>query len=338
MGNVLLTCAGRRNYLVGYFREALAGRGRVLVADASPYAPAMQEADQSFTVPPVHSPDYMPTLLGLCRQQQVGLLISLNDLELPSLARHRDDFLSCGVFPVVASPEVVDLCFDKWATAAFLARLGLTAPRSFLALGACREALDRGEISFPLIVKPRWGTASIGVERPADWEELEWVWRMGHHRLARSPLARLSRDRNDCLLIQEHLPGEEYGLDIVNDLDGNYVATWVRRKLAMRAGETDQAETVSHPLLEAVGAQLARTLRQPGILDCDVFLHGEDCRVLEINPRFGGGYPFSHAAGADLPSALIAWSRGETPAPNWLQVRPGVISAKCDRLVKVSVA
>jgi carbamoyl-phosphate synthase large subunit len=337
--NVLLTCAGRRNYLVQYFREALAGSGLVLATDASPDAPAMAEADLAFTVPKVHDPTYFDVLLEIAATNRVGLLISLNDLELPYLAREKSRFLSVGTIPVVSDPRVIDTCFDKDCTAKFLTGIGVDVPKTYLTLEDACAALSRGEISFPVVVKPRWGTASIGIEYPQDRRELEIAYELVHRRLRRTILAEVSAtDAEHCVLIQERLGGQEHGLDIVCDLQGRYVTTFVKRKLSMRAGETDRAETVASPELEAVGARIASQLKHTGNLDCDAFLSPGGVNVLELNPRFGGGYPFSHVAGANLPAALLAWANHETPNPEWLRVRPGVRSAKCDRLVVSAVA
>jgi carbamoyl-phosphate synthase large subunit len=137
------------------------------------------------------------------------------------------------------------------------------------------------------------------------------------------------------VLIQECLTGEEYGLDVINDLDGTYVTTFAKRKLKMRAGETDRSTTVQSDRLSAVGRTIGRMLGHVGNLDCDVFLNETGCYVLEMNPRFGGGYPFSHIAGANLPAALIAWARGEEPHPSWFQIEPGVTASKFYDLVVV---
>ncbi len=334
--NVLLTCAGRRNYLVNFFREALEGRGRVLAVDAAAEATALQEADAAFLAPPVTDPDYPDFLLDLCRSEKVRLLVPLNDLELPVLARRREEFLAAGTIPVVSRADVVDLCFDKWAAHLFLENIGLQPPRTFLCPDEARQALERGEISFPLVVKPRWGTASIGLEFPADAEELDLALRLGRMRLQRTSLGAVSSaDPERSLIIQERLDGEEYGLDVVNDLTGRHVTTFVRHKLAMRAGETDRAVTVAHRGLEEVGRRLGEALGHIGNLDCDVFVCGERLRVLELNPRFGGGYPFSHGAGADLPATLLAWAAGKLPDPRWLALRPQVMAGKCDRILRL---
>ena len=331
--NVLLTCAGRRNYMVEYFRAALAGRGRVCAADSSGDAPALHEADQAFVVPPVSHPEYVDHILELCRQNEVGLLLSLNDLELPLLARNRERFCAQGTVPVVSSPEVIELCFDKWATARFLESCGIASPRTYLTLRDAEAALDRGEVALPLVIKPRWGSASIGIAFVEEADDLVPTYHLIRRQLARSILAEASAgDQEHAVLIQERIAGQEYGLDVVNDLDGRHVATFARCKLAMRAGETDRAVTVESFELDRVGAAIGQQLGHTGNLDCDVFLAEDRLHVLELNPRFGGGYPFSHAAGADLPAALIAWACGEAPDPRWLRIRPGVRAAKCDRL------
>jgi carbamoyl-phosphate synthase large subunit len=337
--NVLLSCAGRRNYLVDWFRRALAGRGAVLAADASAEAPAMQEADKAFVLPPVHAPEYPERLAGLCAREKVGLLLSLNDFELPVLAAARERLLAHGTVPVISSPEVIALCQDKWETFRRLGALGFAVPRTWLVLEEAEAALARGELSFPVILKPRCGTGSQGVELPGSLEELRLAWKLGAARLKSSPLARLNPfDPERGLIVQERLAGREHGLDVVNDLDGRFAAVFVKRKLAMRSGETDRAVTVEDAALEALGRRLSEALGHRGNLDCDAFACDDGvARVLELNPRFGGGYPFSHAAGADVPAALVAWALGEAPAPQWLRVRPGQAFSKCDRLVAVAV-
>jgi carbamoyl-phosphate synthase large subunit len=332
--NILLTCAGRRTYLVTYFKKALAGRGRVLACDCCAGAAALAEADGAFVVPPVDQPGYFQSLLALCREHRIRLLLPLNDLELARLAEQTPRFLEVGTFPVVASPRATATCLDKWATFEFLTASDLPTPETFLSPADARRALARGTIRFPLLIKPRWGSGSIGVESVEDEGDLDLAYEWARRRVCRTVLAKMSDARPDaCLVIQERLQGQEYGLDVVNDLTGRHAATFVRRKLAMRAGETDRAETVCDERLERLGRTLGERLGHVGNLDCDVMVTERGCHVLDLNPRFGGGYPFSHAAGADLPAALIAWANGEEPDPAWLRPRPGVTAAKCDHLV-----
>jgi carbamoyl-phosphate synthase large subunit len=333
--NVMLTCSGRRNYLVKSFQSVLGNSGLVFAGDASANAATIQEADRGFILPRVDSPEYFNRLLDICQEYHVKLLIPLNDLELPFIARQRDIFLKSGTIPVVSSPETIDLCFDKWKSYLFFISCGISVPKTYLSLADVRQALADGELKFPIVIKPRWGSASIGIEFAQDLEELELVYPYVKRKLERSILGKVSALNPDrCILFQEQIIGQEYGLDTIADLDGNYVTTFVKQKLSMRAGETDRARTVEHTQLAALGQKIAQNLPHIGNLDCDAIVtdNGE-VYAIEMNPRFGGGYPFSHAAGANLPAALVAWASGESPDPSWLNLEPNLTISKCARLV-----
>jgi len=335
--NVLLTCAGRRSYLVQFFKEALGGRGQVIACDCSASAPALLDADRPVVVPRMDAPEYFDVLLSICREHAVRLIIAVNDLELGDLARAAHRFRAVGTFPVVASPQVLATCQDKWETCCLLRSLDLPTPKTYLSMADARQALARGAIQFPLLIKPRWGTSSIGIEYVENDREMALAYEWGQIQVRRTILAQASRaDPENVFIIQEWLSGQEYGLDVVNDLAGRPVCTLGRRKLAMRAGNTDRAETVADPALERLGEVLGRRLGHPGSLDCDVLATDRGYLVLDLNPRFGGGYPFSHLAGANIPAALIAWAEGKEPDPSWLRSRPGVVASKYDDLVVLS--
>ncbi|WP_005037578.1 ATP-grasp domain-containing protein [Holophaga foetida] len=340
--NILITSAGRRNYLVRWFKEAFTNserEGKVICGDASPMAPALQEADEAIHLPLVSSPDYVDHLLAVCKAKSIRLVVPLNDLELPILAAARARFLEEDIILAVSDPQVIDLCFDKLATHRFLQRVGLFPPLTFASISEARGAIQKGSIQFPIIMKPRWGSASIGVEVVRSETEMAEVHPFFIERLKRTILAEVSsQNEAQSVLIQEFLPCQEFSLDVVNDLQGNHVTTFAKKKIAMRAGETDKAITVDIDALSSAGRVLGEKLGHVGNLDCDVFWDGEFVRVLELNPRFGGAYPFSHAAGANLPAALLAWALGEEAEPEWLRIKPGVASAKFDQITAVQEA
>ncbi len=334
--NVLLTCAGRRNYLVRIFKDALGGRGRVLACDSSDSAPAFAEADARFVVPPLDHPGYFDTLAGICRDQRVGLLLSVHDLELEGLAQRAAQMREDGTIAVISALRVVALCQDKWAAFHWMRAHDIPTPDTYLTLDDARRAVSQGVIRYPLFIKPRWGVGSIAAEHVDNEHELALAREWGRILVQRSFLARMNRaDPENCFVIQERLGGKEYGLDVVNDLDGRYCCTFARRKLVMRAGNTDRAVTVAEPALERLGKAISQRLGHIGSLDCDVIETDRGVFVLDLNPRLGGGYPFSHLAGANLPAALIAWASGEQPDPSWLQTRPGVQACKYDGMVVV---
>ncbi|GAA0621873.1 ATP-grasp domain-containing protein [Halomonas beimenensis] len=303
----------------------------------NPYAPALGDADESIVLPSLAHDNYVDDLLSYCRRRSVKMLFSLNDDELALLAECKESFARLGTRVVLSSPEVIDICSDKVKTFEFSREIGVSAPQCYRDLASARQALERGHIHFPLFIKPRWGTASLCVEKVLDDEELEWAWRFGNRKLSRLGLRREETGIGG-LIIQGALQGDEYGLDVINDLDGNYRATFVKKKLSMRSGETERAVTKDNSMLLELGERLGRRLNHVGVLDCDVILNGNKCHVIDLNPRFGGGYPFADVAGARVPEALIAWHKGKIAPYDWNTVRPGVVSSKYDCIQTVDHA
>ena len=335
MLNILFTCAGRRTYLLKYFKAQLGNDGLIVGTDMQLTAPALTAADIREQVPAVYAPDYIDRTIDICRIHEIKALICLNDLELPILAANRARFEEIGVKVIVSTPEVIDVCFDKYLTAKYVESLGLSTPLTFIDYREAVEALEAGTLQFPLVLKPRWGSGSIGIEFVNTIDELEEVYAMLLKKVKKSILATASKG-NEYILIQQKIEGQEYGMDVMNDLNGNYRAVSVKKKLAMRAGETDKAQTVDNPSIRAIGKTLGQNLRHIGNLDVDVFEKDGKYYVLELNPRFGGGFPFSYEAGVNFPGAIIEWLKGNDIDEAMLQPRYGETFAKCDYLVNVN--
>ena len=334
--NILFTCAGRRNYLLHYFKDAVKPDGMVIAADMQSTAPAMAVADKAFVVPSLYDAGYIDKLLDICGREQVTALVSLNDLDLPILARAREKFENIGTTLLVSSEDIIDICFDKWRTFAFARDNAILCPKTCLSLDETIENLNSARLRFPLTVKPRWGSASIGIEFPENMAELKLAYELVTLKVSRSILAEVSnRDKNHAVLIQEKLTGTEYGIDILNDLSGRPAQVYVKEKLAMRAGETDKALLRRHTDLEKLGFEIGKALGHIGNLDVDCFESHGKLYLLEMNPRFGGGYPFSHEAGADYPAAIVSWLKGAHFDFSQFKRKYDQPYAKCDTLIKV---
>lgn len=332
--NILFTCAGRRTYLLKYFKEQLAGDGKIIGADLQLTAPALSAADIKVQVPRVYDDNYVDTILEICKKYKVDMLLSLNDLELSIIAEAKPRFDAIGTQAIISSKEVVDIAFDKLKTAEFVTSLGIKAPKTYVNHEQAVSAIKEGELSFPLVLKPRWGSGSIGIEFVDDLETMEVVYHLLLKKVKKSILGTASVG-DEYIMIQERIEGPEYGLDIMNDLQGNNVGVSVKRKLAMRAGETDKATIIDNPEIREIGAKIGKNLKHVGNLDCDILERDGEYYVLEINPRFGGGFPFSYEAGVNLPKAMIEWAKGHTVDPSILVPKCGLTFAKCDYLVQV---
>ena len=333
--NILFTCAGRRTYLLKYFKENLSEGDKVVATDMQLSAPALQVADVKLQVPAVYDPKYIDITLQICKEQKIDALLSLNDLELPLLAENKARFEAEGVKVIVSDPKVIDIAFDKYKTAQWVVSLGLKSPQTFVRLEDAKRALQTGELVFPLFMKPRWGSGSIGLETIADMEELDTYYNLLMKKIKKTILATASVG-DEYIMIQEKLTGNEFGLDVMNDLEGNHVAVSVKQKLAMRAGETDKAVTLDLPEVREIGRKIGEALKHIGNLDVDVMQNakGEYC-VLELNPRFGGGFPFSYEAGVNLPKAIIEWIKGNEVDAAMLQPAYGRMFSKNDYLMEI---
>ena len=315
--------------MVEYFRAALDEGENVHVANNDQNLSTMAVCDAQALLPSIYEESYVDRLLGYCLSNNIGLIVPLFDLELSILADHREMFEKNGVVVAVSSSDVCTTCLDKVATNQFLQEAGLNTTASYMEIEPALDAVERGEASFPLFVKPRIGMGSIGLYEVRTPLQLRGCFEMVKQEIEDSYLSTESESLGrNSILIQEKLPGTHYLLDVINDFDGGYHATIVKRPLSRWAGEANGATTVDVPELQEVGKQLATHLRHRGNADIDVFWDGSEAYILDINPRFGGGYPFSHMAGANFPAAYVAWAQATDVDPDWLTVETGVTSVK----------
>jgi len=333
--NVLLTSVGRRAYLVDYFRQALGSRGLVIATNSSPDVTGMLAADLAYVVPRAEKSEFIDSLLHICANHSVRIMASLHDWEAPYISAHRARFIEIGTIPVVSDPSLTEICLDKWQTYEFLSKLGWHTPASFIRLQEAIDAIQAGHLQFPVIMKPRCGQGSIAIEIVHDLSELQQQHALLLKKLSRMQSNGLAvRDGNQSLLIQEYIDGKQYDLEIVNDFDSKTAGVLSKIKLSSRSGECELAETVDSPHLTELGTLIGTTLKHMGVLDVDVIERDGIYYILEFNPRFGGCYPFSHIAGANLPAAYVAWAQGLPPDPSWLRVQPGIRSFKNFQMIR----
>ncbi len=333
--NILFTCSGRRHYLLDYFKSVLGANGVVIAIDNQSTAPSFAAADLALRVHSIHNPEYLDQLKEIILNHRIDALIPLNDLELPLLSRNKKELEKLGPKIIVSEPNFINTCSDKWETYKYLRKLKIATPLTFLKISDVLMSVSKGEVSFPLIVKPRWGSGSFGIEVVDNEIELQLAFELLKIRSEKSFLQNLnSKNVDEAIIIQEKLNGLEYGMDIVNDLEGNYITCFSRIKLAMRSGETDKAKTIISKEFSKIGRILAENSKHIGIMDIDFFVKDGIVYVLELNPRFGGGYPFSHQAGANVPAMYVDWLSGIKNVSVHNQFKSGMIFSKYDCLVE----
>ena len=287
--NILILSAGTRNKIVQYFKRELNGEGKVIVTDCSNLAPAIYEADGYYIVPRITDENYINIILDICKKENIDTLISLIDPELSLISKNIELFREIGVNPIISDYDKVEMCFDKYEMYKFLINNNFKTPKSYIDKEKFLEDLEKGEITFPVFVKPVRGSASININKINNKEELEVVWKQA-----------------DNLIIQEFMNGQEYGADVYIDMLSNEpVAIFTKKKIKMRAGETDKSVSVKDEALFNLIKDFVKKAGFKGIIDIDIFEIDGEYYISEVNPRFGGGYPHAYECGVNVPKMII---------------------------------
>ena len=295
---ILILSCGTRNKLVRFFKKTLHGcpeGGRVIAADASPWAPALYEADAYYLVPPISDPGYPTRILEICRKEGANALLPLLEDELDLMAENRKLFEENGITVLVSEAETVALCRDKYRFFQHMEACDIPVLPACISLEAFEKAKRDGKMGFPVFVKPVDGCGSVGISRVENDAMLKALWES-------SPIP---------LLIQQFAQGEEIGADIYVDLISHRpAAVFTKKKIRMRAGETEKAISFRDEALFELICRTAGALALRGPVDMDLFRIGGTYYVSEINPRFGGGYPHAWHCGVDFPALIVNNLRG----------------------------
>ncbi|ANX00207.1 carbamoyl phosphate synthase [Thermoclostridium stercorarium subsp. leptospartum DSM 9219] len=287
--NILVLSCGIRNKIIQYFKKELNGNGIVIAADCSELAPALYEADRHFIVPKIHDEKYLDKILKICKENNVKGILSLIDPELSTLAKHKNEFLSIGVLPIISEFNQVELCFNKYFMYKFLIKNNFKTPKSYINKEEFYRDVKEGIINYPVFVKPITGSASFNINKVYCKEEVEILFK-----------------RYNNLMIQEFMDGEEYGADVYVDMiSGETVTIFTKRKIKMRAGETDKSISVKNGNLFDLLQQFVKKAGFRGVIDIDIFKVNDEYYISEVNPRFGGGYPHAYECGVNIPKMII---------------------------------
>lgn len=287
--NVLISSVGRRVSLVRLFKQALRGlnvAGSVFAVDHHSHAPALHVADKGWTVPRVTDPVYVDRLIEICRENDIGLVVPTIDTELHILSGARDRFKAEDIFVLVCPDEVNDTSGDKCKTDAFFRQNAIPVPHQY----ELEEALNLSGEAYPLLLKPARGSSSVGVTRVDTLDELLFF----------------SKYLDDPI-IQEFVSGDEYTIDVLVGFDGRVCCAVPRLRIETRAGEVSKAMTVNDAVLVDWAYKVAGDMEGAvGCITLQCFRQSNgEVKFIEINPRFGGGFPLSAEAGADFPRWIL---------------------------------
>jgi len=309
--NILFSSCGRRVELIRYFRKAMQrlGGGKLIGIDTNPLAPALFEVDRQIIVPSCASNDYLAALLKICESEEVDVIIPLIDPELPVYAVNKEILHQIGAQVIVSGPDVIEICSDKVSTANFLQKVGLPFLMSMpIAVNGWEK-----QIELPAVLKPRRGSGGKDVYIVRNVEDVSF----------------LSKTIDEPIL-QQRAVGQEITLDCMVGFDGQPLRIVARERLEVRAGESSKGRTIKEGHLIDLTAKLLKYLKACGPVTIQCFRQGGQYVFAEINPRFGGGYPLSHAAGADFPYILLSMCEGEMVTESVDEFEEGVYFCRFD--------
>lgn len=287
--NILLLSVGTRNKIVQYFKKELSGIGRVVVTDMSMLAPAIYDADKYYIVSSIDSSNYLNEILDICKKENINGVLSLIDPELSILSKHEELFKKIGVKVIGSNYKVCELSLDKYEMYKWLINHEFKCAKSYNNKQDFYQDLDKGSIQYPVIIKPARGSASIEISKVCDSNTLD-----------------LLMDRNENLMIQEYLSGQEIGADVYIDMiSKEVVSIFTKKKLKMRAGETDKSVSFKNDSLNELIKNFVKEMGYVGQIDIDIFEINGEYYISEVNPRFGGGYPHAYECGCNHIKMII---------------------------------
>lgn len=306
--NILVLSCGTRNMLVQYMKECKA-IDKVIATDCSEEAPALYEADAYYIVPSFYEDTYIEEILAICKKESISLMVVLQEEEVLLMAKYRDFFKAQGIYVAVSSYEMVVLCKDKYELNRKLLQEGIPAVETHLP----PEGYALLEKNIPVFIKPRYGAGSVST-------------------LSASSLAlgkAYIEENQEDMVIQPRVEGKEYGVDVYVDLfSGEIKAIFCKEKLRMRGGETDKSISVKNVQIENLVYRILEKLPLVGPIDMDILEHQGEYYLLEINPRFGGGYPHAEACGISFMEKLACNGKGRENMGELPDYPEGIVAMK----------
>lgn len=315
--NILILSAGTRNKVVQYFKKAVGDTGTIIATDMSELAPAVYEADKFYKVPRITDDGYLDVIFDICEKEKIDGVLSLIDPELSLLAKHREQFALLGVTVIGSTYELCERALDKMEMYKWLTNHGYNCAKSYVNEEKFYADVEAGLIAYPVFVKPVCGSASIAISKVYDRETVELLFA-----------------HDDNLMIQEFLDGQEIGADVYIDMcSGEVVSIFTKKKIVMRAGETDKAVSFKDAKLFSLIESFVKESGWSGQIDIDIFDVNGEYYISEVNPRFGGGYPHAYACGCDHMTMILNNLSGKINAKNIGAYEDGVYMMKYNEVM-----
>ncbi len=285
--NYLMLSIGRRGELMKDFRRSMEESSLIIATDNSPYAPALYFADKQYIVPKITDPTYISTILDICKKENINAVTTFIDPEIMLLAENRDKFEQMGVEVLAPYIETAKLCFDKYEMFKYLRSRGIKTVETWGTFSEIKAALEKGDVSLPVFVKPRNGSGSVGARTITDMEMLQAAFK-----------------QDPSLIAQELMSGDncmDLDADIyVDTVSHKPVSVFLKKKISSTIGGANKTISFKDARLFDFIKNIISHFKFNGPLDADFFYKNGEYYLSEINPRFGGAYLHAYGAGVDF--------------------------------------
>lgn len=316
--NILFCSAGRRCELLKNFRKTMGNEGKIIATDISVTAPAIYMADKYYIVPRIHDENYIPEILRICKNEQIQAVTTLIDPEIALLSEHRQEFENIGVEVLAPYLETAQLCFDKFEMFKYLNKKGIRTVLTYGDIEAFEEGMINGEIQFPVFVKPRRGSGSVGARKIEEIDSLS-----------------KALEADPSLIIQEFM-GDALDVDAdiyVDTISNQAVSLFSKRKLETKIGGASKTVSFKDEKLNEFACEALKLFKFNGPIDMDLWYRNGEYYLSEINPRFGGGYLHAYGAGVDFVELIQNNIAGIENKPNFGNYDNDVVMMMYDSVV-----
>ncbi|GAG96148.1 unnamed protein product, partial [marine sediment metagenome] len=250
---------------------------RFIAGDCDPLSAGLYVADSGYVVPRVNDPKFIPTVLDICRKEEVDVALPIYSADFPVFADHIKDFEHEGIRTYALTKEAWEICDSKFNVTKHLESIGISCPRTWTME---RALMKRSSLPYPLFLKLNSSSGTKNVKILKTSHDLEY-------------------HASPEFIVQDFINGEEFTIDVLSDLKGRMMAASPRKRLKIYGGLSVCGVTIEDDEIVRLTKRIVESLKLPGPSNVQCKRDDEGIlRFYDINPRFAsGGLPLAVAAG-----------------------------------------
>lgn len=315
--NILMCSVGRRGELLKDFKKSMSEGSKIVATDLSAYAPALYFADKQYLVPRIDDPSYIDTIVNICKEEKIDAITTFIDPEIEILAKNRSRFSELGVEVLTPYEETANLCFDKYKMFKKLSECGIPTVMTWGTIEDFNTSRDAGIVDFPVFIKPRTGSGSVGARKVCNYDILVE-----------------SMKEDPSLIIQEFMDCEDLDADVyIDTITHEAVSAFSKRKIETRIGGASKTVSFKDDKLFDFISKIVKNFKFNGPVDMDFFYREGSYYLSEINPRFGGAYLHAYGAGVDFIKLIENNLNGKINKQDFGNYDEGVVMMMYDSVV-----